>query len=307
MSPSTTLPEILICPACADGDVRMYPRSRTSGSVVAACEACGCHWLTNPSPAERILDNYDFDRDVYESYVQAKRKESLDASYQATLEHLGRLIESGGRRLFDVGAGAGEFLLVARENGFESHGNEFAPGAIEMAKELTGIDLHVGDLATVEGSDLFDAVTMWCVLAHVRKPDQLMRDVLRVLKPGGLLFLQTPRWSAMDTVGLAAARVSQGRMARLLDRRVNDFHMVLNTRRGLSQQATRLGFDVVETHARARYSLKTGEYLRSLGMPARATKATARALDLAVDRDFFFRNVLDLYARKPHPSPAGTG
>ncbi len=298
--------ETLACPACAAGTVRSFPGSRQSGSVVAGCATCGCHWLTNPSPAAQILDNYDYDRDVYESYVNAKRQETLHASYQATLDHLGQLIESGGRSLFDVGAGAGEFLQLARQEGFEPYGNEFAPGAIEMTKELTGIDLHVGDLATIEGSNLYDSVTMWCVLAHVRDPDDLMAHVLRVLKPGGVLFLQTPRWSAMDTAGLAAVRVSNGRWARLLDRRVSDFHMVLNSRRGLEAQAARLGFDVVEVMARARYSLNTDEYLRSLGLPERVRCSTARLIDVAVDRDLFFRNVLDLYARKPHTSHSGS-
>lgn len=297
----------LACPACAEGAVHLFPASRKSGSVVGACAACGCHWLTNPPAAGEVLDNYAYDRDVYESWVNIKRQDSLHTSYEATLHRLDQLIESGGRTLFDVGAGAGEFLLLARQKGFEPYGNEFAPGAIELTKERTGIDLHVGDLATIEGSNLYDSVTMWCVLAHVRYPDDLMAHVLRVLKPGGVLFLQTPRWSAMDTAGLAAVRASSGRLARLLDRRVNDFHMVLNSRRSLAAHAERLGFDVVEVRPRARYSLNTYEYLRSLGLPERVRGATARVLDVAVDRDIFFRNVLDLYARKPHTSSPGLG
>lgn len=294
-SPSTTL----VCPACTEGRVRTGPPSRKTGRVVATCAACGCHWLSNPASAQQIVDRYDFDREVYESYVRAKRSETLEEAYGATLDRLDQCILSGGRALFDLGAGAGEFLALASEHGFEPHGNELAPGAIEMAKELTGIDLHFGDLASVEGSDLYDAVTMWCVLAHVGQPDALLAEVLRVLKPGGVLFLQTPRWSAMDTAGLAAARMSGGRVTRVLDRRVNDSHMVLNSRRGLTAQATRVGFEVLEARPIARYSLKTHAYLRSLGVPDRAGQAAARGLDVAVDRNLFFRNVLDLYARKP--------
>lgn len=269
---------------------------------MAGCDACGTHWLTNPPADEQILGNYDFDRDIYESYVNAKREVTLDRDCRSALQRIDELVESGGRTLFDLGAGAGEFLILAREFGFTPHGNELAAGAIEMARDNAGIELHVGELDTIEGENLYDVVTMWCVLAHVVDPDELLRQTLRILKPGGILFLQTPRWSAMDRAALRAARSSRGRLVRLLDRRVSDMHMTLYSSRGLTARASRLGFEVVEVHARARYSLKTTEYLRSLGMPARASDAVARPLDVAVDRDLIFRNILDLYARKPHTS-----
>ncbi len=292
----------LACPACESTDVCAYPASRNTGRVVAGCDECGTRWLANPPAAEQIVGNYDYDRNFYETYVNAKRADSLDRDHRSALHRINELVESGGQALFDLGAGAGEFLILAREFGYEPHGNELAAGAIEMARDNAGIELHVGELDTIDGENLYDAVTMWCVLAHVVDPDDLLRHALRILKPGGVLFLQTPRWSAMDRTALRAARSSRGRLTRVLDRRVNDMHMTLYSSRGLSARASRLGFEVVEVHPRVRYSLKTHEYLRSLGMPARPSRTVARALDVAVDRDLFFRNVLDLYARKPHQS-----
>lgn len=289
----------LTCPACTGTVVRAYPASRKTGHVVAGCGACGTHWLANPSAAEQIVGNYDYDRTFYEMYVNAKRADSLDRDCRSALHRIDELIESDGRALFDLGAGAGEFLVLAREFGYEPHGNELAAGAIEMARDNAGIELHVGEVATMDGENLYDAVTMWCVLAHVADPDDLLRQTLRILKPGGVLFLQTPRWSAMDRAALRAARSSRGRFARVLDRRLNDMHMTLYSSRGLTTRARRIGFEVVEIHSRVRYSLKTHEYLRSLGMPPRTSDAVARALDVAVERDLFFRNVLDMYARKP--------
>lgn len=290
----------LVCPACDSTKVRTAPPSRKSGFVVATCSQCRTHWLANPKPAEETVDFYDeFDRAGYEGFARIKRYETLDPAYEGTLDRISQLIQSGGNDLFDIGAGAGEFLQRARNRGFEPHGNELAPGAIELTKELTGIELHAGDLASIEGSNLYDAVTLWCVLAHVTDPDALLADILRVLKPGGVLFLQTPRWSAMDTAGIAAARVTRGRASRVLDRRVNGSHMVLYSKRGLAAEATRVGFEIIEVSPLARYSLKTPAYLQSLGIPERAAKAAGRGLDVAVDRNLFFRNILDLYARKP--------
>lgn len=290
---------VTACPACSGVDVRTSVASRKTGRVVATCRSCGCHWLANPAPHDEIVESYDFDREHYAAWVAAKRHDTLVDVYASTLDRLASLIESGDRQLFDVGAGAGEFLAMARDRGFAPHGNELAPGAIELARDLNGVELHHGDLASIDGENLYDAVTMWCVLAHVSDPDALLRDVLRILKPGGVLFLQTPRWSAMDTMGHAAARLSRGRWTRVLDRRVTDAHMVLTSADGLRDQAGRAGFDVVDVTAISRYSMKTTAYLESLGVPDRASRAAAAPLDLAVDRNLFFRNIVDLYARKP--------
>lgn len=289
----------VVCPACTSTRVRTGPKSSKTGSKIATCAKCGTHWLANPESAQQHTDYEDFNREMYETFVGFKRADTLDSAYDSTLDRIAQLIQSDGKALFDIGAGAGDFLDRARQKGFEPFGNDLAPGAIELAKEYTGIDLHEGDLASIEGSDLYDAVTMWCVLAHVDQPDALLSDALRVLKPGGVLFLQTPRWSAMDTAGNASAHASRGRMSRLLDRRVNAAHKVLYSRQGLTNEAERVGFDVIDVRAVARYSLNTPTYLRSLGVPERAGRALGRGLDVAVDRNLFFRNILDLYARKP--------
>lgn len=39
-----------------------------------------------------------------------------------------------------------------------------------------------------------DFVTMNAVLEHIQKPDHILLEIKRVLKPGGLLFIRTPNW-----------------------------------------------------------------------------------------------------------------
>jgi len=267
--------------------------------MVATCLQCDTHWLSNAASVDEIAQSYDFDHEAYGAYVDAQRHDTLDSAHEDALRRIEGLIRSDGKALFDIGAGVGDFLSLARERGFEPHGNELAPGAVTLAKERAGIDLHFGDLSGIEGENLYDAVTMWCVLAHVGRPDELLSDILRVLKPGGVLFLQTPRWSAMDTMALGMSRFTGGRQARVLDRRVNNAHIVLHSRVGLTAQVERAGFEVEDVRAISRYSMKTESYLSSLGVPDRAGRVAARGLDQAVDRNLFFRNIFDLYARKP--------
>lgn len=289
------------CEACGATDIRTYPRSRRSGRVIIRCRSCDLRFLSNPENADTIQDLYDgYDRELFELYAGARRSAMLDATWRSTIERLSTLSGgTAGRTLFDVGSGGADFLALARDAGYEVSGNELAPGAVEVAKETHDIDLHLGDLSTIEGSDLFDAVTMWCVLAHVTEPDALLADCLRILKPGGVLFMQTPRWSAMDATALAASRVSGGRFSRVIDRRVSDTHMRLHAKGSMRRALERLGFEVIATEPRVRYSLETTHYLASLGVPERMRARISSSLDRLLARDAFFRNVLDVYARKP--------
>lgn len=289
------------CEACGSTHIHVYPPSRRSGRVIIRCRACDLRFLSNPDDAGTIEQFYgEYDREIFAIWLDAKRSGMIDKTWRSTIDRLTTMLGgSAGRTLFDVGSGDGAFLDVARSRGFDVVGNELSPGAVELARDTFDIGLHLGDLSTIEGSDLANAVTMWCVLAHVPHPDALMADSFRILKPGGVLFMQTPRWSAMDATALTLSRATGGRMSRVIDRRLSDTHMRLHSKRSMRQMLERLGFEVIAVESRVRYTLETTHYLHSLGVPERLRKPLSSSLDQLVERDLFFRNVLDVFARKP--------
>lgn len=287
------------CQACGSARTRTHAPSRTSGNCVVRCRDCGYSTLLNPPEDDSIVAQYDLDESDYNAFIAGKRQVMLDVVYVETLNRVRQLQESTGADLFDVGAGGGEFLDIARAEGFKPYGNELSAGAVQIAQERHGIRLEHADLSGIEGENRYDAMTMWCVLAHVPNPRRLLADAYRLLAPGGVLFLQTPRWSAMDTAALTASRISRGRYARVLDRRIHSAHLRLHSVSSIREDVAHGGFDVVEVRPRARYTLQTKHYLVSLGLPESASARLARLIDQAVDRDLFFRNILDVFARKP--------
>jgi len=97
-----------------------------------------------------------------------------------------------GARLLDVGAGQGGAVLEALHRGADAHGME--PGG-EFA-ELARLRLQEGGfdperIRQVGGEDLpfednsFDYVISLQVLEHVENPRPLLKEMYRVLKPGG--------------------------------------------------------------------------------------------------------------------------
>jgi SAM-dependent methyltransferase len=89
----------------------------------------------------------------------------------------------------DIGCGDGYFLRRSR------------------ARERIGIDRLLGDEVTTrldfpDGS--FDCVSMLAVIEHLKAPREVMREIHRVLKPGGRLVLTTPKRLASHLISIYA-------------------------------------------------------------------------------------------------------
>jgi 2-polyprenyl-3-methyl-5-hydroxy-6-metoxy-1,4-benzoquinol methylase len=94
------------------------------------------------------------------------------------------------------------------------------PRAVELAKELWGDELAAADVVEPGGSlpypdEHFDLVVSMDVIEHVLEPVAWTREVLRVLKPGGLCFLTTPNYgspslSLIEKTALEAVARVQG-------------------------------------------------------------------------------------------------
>jgi len=95
-------------------------------------------------------------------------------------------------RLFDIGCGSGFFLKLAEERGWEVLGVHLDPKGIAYAKERLRVNALLGDLKDVHFPDgFFDLVTLWNVVECVPDPLELLRQLRRVLREGGTVFIRT--------------------------------------------------------------------------------------------------------------------
>ena len=96
-------------------------------------------------------------------------------------------------RLLDVGCGDGSFLNRMKQLGWDVMGVEPDEKAVSVAREKFGLEVFHGSLEEAKFSDMhFDAITMNHVIEHVPNPIELLKECLRVLKPGGKMMVATP-------------------------------------------------------------------------------------------------------------------
>ena len=140
-------------------------------------------------------------------------------------------------------------------------------------------------------------------LAQAKQADSayrtFLRETFRLLRPGGYVFIRTPRRCGIDTLGRLAERATLGRVDQISDRRVNPGHLHLYNEKSITRQLHSLGFDRIVVEPEAHYTFSTESYLDSAGGPMRVLGRAAPLIDKLIERDWFFRNALMVYARRP--------
>jgi 2-polyprenyl-3-methyl-5-hydroxy-6-metoxy-1,4-benzoquinol methylase len=190
------------CPVC--GFAQRVPVGEWNQLTVVACPQCGQRYVW-PVPSEDVLNA------IYDQNYYGGGRGSLGFSDYAALaagrrrmfsRHLDRIeqvMKAG--RVLDVGCATGDFLIVARERGWEPLGIDPSP-ARDQAKAagLPIVGHTLQDAEVPPGS--IDLVTFWDVLEHVPDPVDQLRRAGELLKPDGLVAITVPN------AGGALAKIS---------------------------------------------------------------------------------------------------
>ncbi len=120
--------------------------------------------------------------DKYAPERQIQLKERVFVTFDSLLRHHGRSGLSAGKVLLDLGSADGALVTVARRHGLDAAGLDITDN----------IDFETDRLPFEDES--FDVVTAMSLIEHLRSPDMMLRETLRILKPGGAMILVTPNW-----------------------------------------------------------------------------------------------------------------
>lgn len=123
------------------------------------------------------------------------------------LSHLQEIVpDLKERRILDIGAGRGTFLIDAARRGIPASGIEYKRSNVVTAHARAAeagvvIDLAVGNAEHLPyESACFDFVNLSEVIEHVQDPEAVLAEIFRVLHVGGSAYVSVPsRYSWYDT------------------------------------------------------------------------------------------------------------
>ena len=188
--------EVIGCSLC--GDDRLQPLFTPEGRNgkwryhVVRCPTCGFLYRHPGIRPERLGELY---AGRYDKFLTGRYARKRQRRYRVVMDAFGELFADGtGRRLLDFGCGAGLFLELAHERGFDGYGVDLSPESIERARKRPGgQNAHVGaplDVPEIAAGG-FDVITLWSVMAHLPRPVDDLRMLRVLLAPGGALVILT--------------------------------------------------------------------------------------------------------------------
>lgn len=254
------------CNLCGadDYDV-LYEAGEAQPARIVECRKCSLMYA-NPRAADPdYLQIQSWDADFVEEALNDSHRYSKEAlqvrDYDDTRRILAARFPKRGE-LLEVGSGLGYLLAYFRDDGWNVRGVEPDEAITRHARKVHGLDIQTKILPDAAFPDAsFDAVLMMHVIEHVPDPQATLREILRVLKPGGMLVMETPRY---DTL-----------MFKLLGRRERSLscegHIYFFTSKTLREISEKTGFKVERADKVGR-SMTLGRLAWNLGVISRSDK-----------------------------------
>lgn len=172
------------------------------------CTACESLILSKFPAAENIEvknDESDFyGKQYFSSYVQKlgypdlaeRARTDLPERCLYWLDSLLKYKLPPGKVL-ELGCAHGGFVSLLNSCGFEAKGLELSPCLSKYAMDIFGIEVLIGPIEQQSFLDQsFDIIALMDVLEHIPDPIKTLGVCFRLLKPDGIILIQTPRFPA---------------------------------------------------------------------------------------------------------------
>ena len=190
------------CALCgARETTRLYTKFKWG---IERCRRCGLIYANPRAPEEAILARYssEYFWNEYLPAVSAPGGE-YDLDYQdqrhAAMLALIRRHSPNGRRMLEVGTGAGLFLKAAQRAGWDTAGLELSSEGSAFARDRLGLDVRTEraeEMSFPPGS--FDVAVMFDVIEHLFDPVTVLEATRRAVSPGGIIVVSTPNYDALS-------------------------------------------------------------------------------------------------------------
>lgn len=208
------------CALCGPGrsvTLLEVPGDRTvPATAIVQCESCGLRRL-NPRPGPAALAA--FYGTTYNAFAGRQRSEAKQRLWNRLRDAAARpdghdvawplrwllgpfarwafdinvpLKGHAGLRVLDVGCGFGDLLIYLKSRGCQALGVDLDPRAAQQAAQY-GVEIRTGELRELQvPAGSIDVAVMCHSLEHVPDPSTELRELARVVRPGGRVHIAVP-------------------------------------------------------------------------------------------------------------------
>jgi len=275
------------CTACGT-EFHTPPIARFSDCTYRRCRHCGTIAMNRLTPPP-----IEYGREYFFEFYQKQYGKTyiedfpnLTAMGKERLAMIKPLLPTGTgtASLLDIGCAYGPFLAAARDEGFSPHGLDPAEDAVRYVTQTLGISAVQGffPCATGDRDRKYEVVTLWYVIEHFRDCVQVLAEIRKVLKPGGVLAIATPSFSGIS---------GRSSWSRFLERSPAD-HWTIWSPTACKKVLAIAGFKVKKIKVIGHHP----ERFPFLGKYAPCKKSPVYRLLLAVSRIFALGDTFEVYA-----------
>lgn len=244
------------CCVCGASDNEFLYKPAHSPGPVVRCKACGFVFV-NPIETDKSLitegpvlgdrspdllhsANLDeirgsWEEPIIEGYIAELRPKQVNA--EEALMHINKLAGQRGK-ILDYGCFCGVFLSVAQQQGWDAYGIEPLVMPSIYARGNFGVKVTTDTLRQdTFPADYFDVVTAFQVFEHIVDPQDSLRKIHHIIKPGGLIAIEVPN---IDNIWVNVLKEKH--------RHFVEDHVSFFSGKTLGRLLERMGFKVCEVY-----------------------------------------------------------
>lgn len=183
--------ELTTCPICEESNTEKWQEK--NGYQVVKCLSCSFIYTKN-LPSDQFL------RDYYSSEYQRSDGSFNPAGgvgrkikYHLFRCWIKRFFKERPIETLEIGCGQGDFLSAVQEDeNFKACGIDYAEAPVEYAKS-NGLIVEQGGICEQKfEAGQFDLVVALHVIEHVRNLNETIREIARILREGGRIYVACP-------------------------------------------------------------------------------------------------------------------
>ena len=179
------------CPVCrSTGRKSLFQKQ---GFSFHRCLECS-HIYTSPRINSRLQIQIGHETDYADENDRFLRIQKFYAPFICQLVRS----RAPGPRLLDIGFGWGYLMELSKSYGFSVYGIDTSPSQVKRLHSNFGKRVHQAAIGIDKIPwDSFDVVVMTHILEHLADPAAVLKEILEIMNPGGILYITVPD---MDSV-----------------------------------------------------------------------------------------------------------